>query len=243
MFFDRSVVRFDGTYGDYAFRVAPDLKGIDTRGGFDEAWLAWKPSPLLRLSAGLIEVPLSIEHSIVEEDLPLPGYSFLAQIDARTDLTLRLEGEIEDGLFSWELAASAGEGFDRAGNRSAGPQASGRVVLFPFRWHDWNFELGRYRLPLLSGLFVSGAAAYAGHVSRRLEISTPARNVLFSTFSRVEAEESFFVHFGGGAAWGPVLIFHEFVRGGWQNVETASGDVDIDNDTHSWTLHEGPVPP
>ena len=98
--FDHAVVRLDGAYRDFDWRVALDLKGIDTRNGYDEMWLAYWPTDLFRVSMGWMEIPLTIENTIQQQDLAFIGYAFPSHLDGRTDLAIRVDGEIDHGLLT-----------------------------------------------------------------------------------------------------------------------------------------------
>ncbi len=60
---DRALLRADGRLNsELSYRVDVDLRGIDTRGGFDQAWISYQPNAAFRITGGLIEVPLSFEY-------------------------------------------------------------------------------------------------------------------------------------------------------------------------------------
>ena len=235
---DRALLRAEGTFLDFSWRFVPDLKGIDTR-GLDEAWLAWEPESLsrkVRVSTGLMEIPLGIEHSIPEEDLSFAGYSFPAFLDSRTDWGLRVDGEFEEGLFSYDLAATVGDGFNRLGDRVSGPRMSARAVVYPFRWWDYSVSLfDVYEFPLLSGLFASIAYSHTESFEGNLEVANPFRNELFIA-DRLDADQSDFFYFGYGLDLGPFLLFHEIVRGGYRGLETpAGGEDNLDDQVTAWS--------
>ena len=236
---DRALIRADGTFRGLGARIAVDLKGIDTHGGLEEAWLAYTPSDLsrrFRFSAGLMRVPLGIEESIPLEDLSFAGYSFPAYLDSRTDWTLRVDGEFANGIFSYDLAASVGDGFNLRGERVSGPRASARTVLFPLRWVDASFSLlGFYEIPVVSGLFASIAYSYTDSFRGDLDVATPLRNVLFSA-GTFEADSSRFLHLGYGIDFGPFRFFHSIVQGGYRGLETPLGEVDLDDQVTAWTM-------
>jgi hypothetical protein len=234
-FLDRVVPRLDATWRELQIRIAPDLRGIDTRGGFDEAWASWEPGPLLRLSSGLIEIPLTHEHTIPEEELPVVGYGFGPQLAGRSDLAARVEGELREGLLSWDLSAAAGEGFARTGHRSAGPRLSAMLTVFPLRELGWRLEAGPYEIPLLSGFFLTGAYQRGQDLSTRLEVTHPFRDELFVT-PRFEANSSDFFHAGIGFDLGPFLYVHEIVRGGYNGLELpGGGERDLRGQVTSWS--------
>ena len=232
---DRAIVRVDGSYENLDWRVAPDLRGIDTRGGLDEGWISYTPTSLFRVTAGLMEIPLTIENTIPEEELSFVGYAFPSYLDGRTDAALRLDGEIEAGLFSYDLAATAGEGFTRLGERVSGTQLSARGVLYPLRAVDLSLHSLGYEIPLLSGLFFAASYAHTPDFEGPLEVANPFRNKLFEV-SRFEASDSDFLHLGYGADLGPFRAVHEFVRGGYRNIEGPAGDETLDDQVTAWSL-------
>ncbi len=234
---DRAVLRFEGSLWQLDWRVAPDLKGIDTRGGFDEAWIAWAmPERFVRVSAGLMEVPLSIEHTIPEEELAFAGYAFPPYLAARTDLVLRVDGEVLDGLFYYDLSISAGEGFTRFGERVTGSQFNARTVIYPFRPLDVTVEGLGYTVPLVSGIYFSLGYSYTDDFEGPLEVGHPFRNKLFKV-DRFEASDAEFIHLGYGADLGPFALFHEFVFGGYSDVELpGGGEETLDDQVTAWAL-------
>lgn len=234
---DRAVVRLEGSWRDLSWRLAPDLKGIDTHGGFEEAWVAYEPFRFLRASAGLQRIPLTMEHTIWEEDLSFIGRAFTAYLDGRTDIAARLEGEVYEGLFSYDLAATAGEGFTPLGERVTGYQLSARTVIYPLRSLEPSLEIPSidYEIPLLSGLFFHFAYAYTIDFEGPLEVANPFRNKLFFV-SRLDTSGSDFYHIGYGWDLGPFRFTHEWVRGGYSDVELpGGGEENLDDQVTAWS--------
>jgi hypothetical protein len=218
-------------------RVSLDLDGIDTRGPLWEAWGAFAPLPNLRLSAGLMRIPLGLEALLGEGARPLPGYpGFLDFLTGRTDWALRLDGELWQGLLDYEASAALGEGFDLFGQRLAGAQLSGRLTSYPLRFVDWSLELGPYTLPLLSGWFVNGAYAWSPDFEGHLDVATPLRNKLFLT-SRLDARGRSFFVLGCGVDLGPLRVIHELTRGSLQGVRIPGGGRrDLDDQITAWQI-------
>ena len=222
--FDHAVVRLDGAFQDFDWRVALDLKGIDTRNGYDEMWLAYWPTDRFRLSMGWMEIPLTIENTIQQQDLAFIGYAFPSHLDGRTDLAVRVDGEIDHGLLTYDLAATAGEGWNSLGDKSGGHQLSARATLYPLQSLDSIFN----------GLFFAAAYSYTTNWQGPLFVANPLRNKLFKV-AEFEADSSSFRHFGWGWDAGPVRLAHEFTRGGYTNIETPGGDVSLNDQVTSWS--------
>ena len=221
---DRALLRADGRFNsEFSFHVDVDLNGIDTRGGFDSAWISYQPNAAFRITAGLIEVPLSFEYSIPEEDLPFVGYAFPAFLTGRTDLGLSIEGEGAEGLVSFEVVAVAGEGFDLQGQRLGEPQFSARLMTYPLRSLD----------NLARGIFFQGAYAYSPDYSGHLDVNTPLRSRVFNV-PRLQADAAQHLAFVSGIDAGPVRIFHEFTRSSLIDLETSMGDESLHNQIKSW---------
>lgn len=234
---DRAIVIAEGSVGEYlTWKVAADLLGIDTEHGLEEAWFSFAPDPACRVTGGLVKVPIGIEHSIPAEDLPLLGYDFPAYLYGRTDWGIQVDGELAEGLFSYCLTATAGEGSDLFGERRGEPQLSARIAIYPFRQVDWKIGGGPYEIPLLSGLFVSGGCLYTFGYRDVLDVANPFRNKLFLT-SRLEGDNSFFYTFGYGVDAGPFRVIHEVVRGSIMDLEVPGSEpVDLENQITSWAL-------
>lgn len=232
---ERAVLRLDGWIDDFFWRAAPDLVARDTP-GVEELWLAWQPASLerfLRLEIGLLEVPLSLEQGIPLEELPFTDHAFPAQLDSRTDWTLRAEGELFGGTLTWDLAFSAGEGFNPHGDRVSGPRATGRLIAFPLRSLSGGSDSFVDRL--LEGLFAGVSLSHAWQPAGKFTVANSLGNELF-TVRRLEADRTTFLYFGYGYQFGPVRFLHEVVRGGYDNLETPAGERDLDDQITAWAM-------
>jgi hypothetical protein len=236
--FDRAWLSLAGSLGERAdARVSVDLDGKDTPDVLWEAWASYRPWRGLRLTGGLMRIPLGMEDLLGEGAQPLPGYpGFVAFLTRRTDWALRLDGELGEGLLDYELTGALGEGFDLFGQRRAGPQLSARVTSYPLRFVDWEVELGPYTLPLLSGIFVNAAYAWSPNFEGHLDVATPLRNKLFLT-PRLDADEQRFFVLGYGLDLGPVRVIHELTRGSLEGVRSPGGArVDLDDQITAWQI-------
>ena len=232
--FDRALIVLDGSLGPkQTWRLAGDLKGVDTRYGFDEAWFSYEARRWLRVTTGLMEIPLGVEYSIGETEMPFVGYAFPSFLDGRTDIGIRMDGEIKKGFFSYDLTVTAGEGFDLFGQKRDDPQLSARVVLYPFRTDNKSFKVLRYDIPMLSGIFLSAACSYTPSFDGHLDVANPLRNKLFNT-PRLDADSSRFFHFCLGIDAGPFRIYAEKVQGSLFDLETAGGEEDLEDQITAW---------
>ncbi|MHC4829920.1 MAG: hypothetical protein ACYTFT_06140, partial [Planctomycetota bacterium] len=233
---DRGTVRVGGeALRGLTFYGAIDFKGIDTRYGVEEAWVSYEAWRWLRATAGILKIPLGIEHSLLRERLPFTGYAFPAYLNGRTDVAARLDGELFEGVVSYDLTAAVGEGFDLFGQRRGDPQLAGRVVTYPLRHVDLTLDL-LYELPLVSGLFFAGGYSYSPGYDGHVEAATPLRNKLFLT-RRIEGGRSTFFSLGYGWDLGPFRLIHEWTRGGISEAEIPSGgEVDLDGQITAWAL-------
>jgi hypothetical protein len=219
-----------------SLRVLADLDGIDTRYGLFEAYAAYEHAPWLRASAGLQPLALGVEGSWPEAARGLSGMpGFAAFLGSRTDVALRLDGEVGEGLVSYDLAAAAGEGFDLFGQRRGDPQLSAAVTSYPLRFLDWKLRAGPYELPLVSGLFARGGFAWTPDFDGHMDVATPLRNKLFLT-SRLDADRSSAWSFGYGVDFGPLRAVHEFARTSLYGVETPGGDREDLEELTAWQV-------
>jgi hypothetical protein len=235
---DRALLAARVNAGRYAdARVVVDLDGIDTRDNLWEAWAAVSPGSYARLTAGLLPIAFSMEHTLGEAASGLVGYpGFPAFLTSRTDWAARLDGELGAGLVYYELVAALGEGFDLFGQSRGDPQLAGRLTSFPLRFVDWELKLGPYTVPLLSGVFVNGAYALSTEYDGHLDVASPFRNKLFDT-PRLDGDAASFWIFGYGADLGPFRVLHEFSRGSIDDVRLPSGiRRDFDDQITSWQL-------
>lgn len=234
----RAVLRLEGAVDPHwSYRVAGDLVGTDTRGGFEEAWVAWSEERPLRVRAGLLEMPLGFDSAFAEEDLPFGGYGFSSYADLQTDWGAGVDGELDDGLLTYEVLLGAGEGYDLLGNDRDSPRASGRLVAYPFRGTS-EVRIADRRIPL-DGAFIGFGAAWSPEFRGDFEVATPVENVLFRA-EDLRADEARFYHWLFGWDAGPVRLAYEAVLGevfdqwfgagsGFFGVDTpGGGEVDLD---------------
>jgi hypothetical protein len=217
-------------------RAVFDLVGIDTRDGLYEAWAAYELAPFLRATAGLQPIALGVEGGWPEAARPLPGMpGFVAFLTSRSDLALRVEGEVAEGIFSYDVAAAAGEGFDLFGQRLGSPQLSGVVDLHPLQWLDWELTLGPYRFPLLSGLFGHAGYAWSPDFHGHMDVATPLRNKLFRT-ARLDGDRTSSWVVGYGLDLGPIRAVHEFTRVALYGVRTPEGEKTDLEELTAWQV-------
>lgn len=217
-------------------RAVVDLVGIDTRDALYEAWASYQHADWLRASAGLQPIALGVEGGWPEAARPLPGLpGFAAFLTSRTDLALRLDGELAEGLFSYDLAAAAGEGFDLFGQRRGGAQLSAAVTSYPLRPLDWKLRLGPYEFPLLSGLFGHFGYAWTPEFEGHVDVATPLRNKLFLS-GRLDVDHSSSWHAGYGIDFGPIRAVHEFAHLSLYGVRTPAGSQEDLEELTAWQL-------
>src|SRR5262245_66314637 len=111
--------------------------------------LAWQPNDDLRVSAGLLPLPLGFEEAMPYAELPFAGYSFARYMAYRTDWAARVQFELGEGVFAADLAGALGDGFDWNGNPRRDPQLSARLFVRPLRFLGGPFK----------GFFVGGGYA------------------------------------------------------------------------------------
>jgi hypothetical protein len=237
---DRALIGAHADLGRYTdVRVIADPIGTDSPANLWEAWASLSPGRYARVTAGLMPISFGVEHSLGEAAQGLPGRpGFLAFLTGRTDVALRLDGELGDGLLYYDLTGALGEGFDLFGQRRGDPQLSGRVMSHPLRFLDWSVDLGPYRFPLVSGLFASFGWAYSDEFDGHLDVATPLRNKLFDV-PRLDGEDASFWVFGYGVDLGPVRVIHEMTRGSLGGVllpPPSAAREDFDDQITSWQL-------
>ncbi len=217
-------------------RVMFDLTGTDTHDGVWEAWASVRKARIARLSAGLLPIALGVEDRFQEGARSLVGYpGFASFLSGRTDLAVEVDGEVAEGLFSYDLSYAFGEGFDRFGQRRGDPQLAARAVTYPLRWTDLSVDVGPYHLPLLSGFFVSYGHAWLSDYDAHLDVATPLRNKLFDS-GRLDGRRGETWQLGFGVDFGPLRIVHETVKAGITGLLLPSGireDIEDDEIT-SW---------
>lgn len=235
---DRALLGVHMSLGKYMeARVIADLDGIDTRGALWEAWVSLSPGRYARVTAGLLPIAFSMEHTWGEAASGLPGLpGFPAFLTSRTDWAARLDGELGEGLLYYELVGAVGDGFDLFGQARGEPLLAARATSFPLRFLDWSVELGPYTIPLVSGLFVNFAYAWSPDYDGHLDVATPFRNKLFDV-PRLDGDEASFWLLSYGVDLGPVRVFHEFTRGSIDGLRLPSGlRQDFDDQITSWQV-------
>ncbi len=224
----------EGSYRDvWSARIAGDLEGTKTAANVYEGFVSWQGLPWLRVSAGLLQLPLGFEAGTRPEDLALVGHSFTYYMNYRTDWALRVEGELGEGVFDWDVAYLLGDGFDANGEPQRGTQLQGRVWLNPFR--SLRGPEASFLESLAGGFFLSGGYLYNWDWRGRLRIRNPAGTRLFDTM-KFEADERHFYTLSAGFEVGPVRAYFEGTQGGYFDAETPVGERDLDNQTDSYHL-------
>ncbi|MEX2206986.1 MAG: porin [Myxococcota bacterium] len=217
--------------GAWFARISGDLEGTKTPSNLYEAFVAWQGVPWLRVSAGLLQLPLGFEAGTRPEDLALVGHSFSYYMDYRTDWALRVEGELAEGVFDWDVAYLIGDGFDANGKPQRGAQAQARVWLNPLR--SLRGPDAGFLASVAGGFFLCGGYAYTNDWHGRLRIRNPAGTRLFDT-SSFDADWRQFYTLSFGFEVGPVRLYYEGTQGGYFDAETPVGTRDLDNQTDSW---------
>jgi hypothetical protein len=219
-------------------RVMLDAVGTDTRSGVAQAWLSGRYQRYTRLSAGLLPLALGVEDSFSDESRSLVGYpSFASFLTGRTDLAAELDGELAEGIFSYDVWYAGGEGFDRFGQRRGDPALGARAMSYPLRFVDAALDVGPYHFPLVSGLFLSFGYAQLFDYEAQLDVATPLRNKLFDT-DRLDGRSGATWSLAFGVDFGPIRIVHETVKGGIEGLLLPDGtreDIEGDEIT-SWHL-------
>lgn len=217
-------------------RVLADLVGIDTRYGLVEAWASYEYLRHVRVTLGVQPIALGVEGSWPAASRPLIGMpGFPAFLTSRTDVALRVDGEIAEGLFSYDLAAAAGLGFDLFGQGREDPQLSAVATLYPLRMLGWKWRLGPYEFPLVSGLFGRGGFAWTPDFDGFADVATPLRNKLFLT-DRLHGDHTTAWHIGYGVDFGPIRAVHEFAHLSLYGVDTPSGGKEDLEELTAWQV-------
>jgi hypothetical protein len=234
---DRALLGGSASWGEIAqARVMFDAVGTDTRWGLAQAWASGRYERYARISGGLLPIAIGVEDSFSDESRSLAGYpSFASFLTGRTDFAVELDGELGDGLFSYDTWYAAGEGYDRFGQRRGDPAVGGRVMSYPLRFVDAAFDVGPYHFPLASGWFVSVGAAHLFDYDAHLDVATPLRNKLYDT-DRFDGRGGQAWNFAFGVDFGPIRIVHETVKSGIDGLLLPNGtreDIEDDEIT-SW---------
>ncbi len=212
---------------DLAFRVQPDLLGIDTRHNLYDAWASLRFCPWATLTAGQIRLALGTEYATRPEDLPLIGYGFGSFLDGRYDWGARLDGELLTRSLWYDLAAGAGHGFGVDGQDLDSPQFSVRCVAIPFAATD---------LPVLRGLFGGAGLAYSPRYNDPLRLTTPLDSTVFTTRD-LDGDDAFWRHLELGYFWGPFRCGLEHIVGAVDGVPIGGGQTEDMDQLTAWTAY------
>jgi hypothetical protein len=224
--FENGELRLDGeALGRTWLRLVGDLDGRGTRDGLVEATISGGRPRSMRLAAGLQEISLGIESSLPEDELPFIGPAFSPWVVERTDLSVRLDGELLGGFLGYDAGWSFGEGFDIDAERVDDPRLSLRLVLYPLT-ADALVPASDGAWRVLEGLFLSSSYAYESSLDRSLAVETPYKNRLCET-TELDGEAAEWWLFGWGLDAGRVRLIHEWSVGRFDDVETATGEVDL----------------
>lgn len=226
---ENSELRLDGeALGQAWLRVVADLDGRTTRDGLSEATLAGGRPRLARATAGLQQVPLGIESSIPDDELPFTGPAFSSWLVESTDLSMRVDGELLGGFFGYDAGFGAGEGFDADGDRVDDPRGSLRLVLYPLSPDGLVSELDGV-WSFFQGIFISTSYAFESSFRRPIEIDTQYRNTLFRTTAMRAGGAEWWLH-GWGIDAGRVRLYQEWTIGSLDDLDTTTGEEDLSRD-------------
>jgi len=217
----------------WRLRLAGDLVGTRTRNNLYEAFVAWEGLSWLRVSGGLMPLPLGLEAGFYQEDLSMFAHTFSYYLDYGTDWALRAEGQHGDGLFEWDLAYGFGEGYDANGRAARGPQVSARGFVRPMR--SWAEPEASIFKRIAGGFFLGAGFLHSWDWDGELIVRDPVGTRLFDTVS-YEADYSRFLTISLGFEVGPVRIYVEDTTGGYYGAETPVGTRDLDDQTTSWHI-------
>lgn len=212
-------------------RLVGDLEGTKTSGNLYEASLAYRPDPRLRLSAGLMPLPLGFEAAIPPEALSFFGYAFARYTAYHSDWALRAEGELGDGVFGLDVAYGFGDGFDANGSPRRDPSLQVRAQLRPLR--GWFGPDPSWLEAVAAGFFVGGGYAHAFDHEGELVVRSPVGTRLFDA-PRFDADSSRFYTVYAGFEVGPVRAYYEGTQGGYSGARTPTGRRDLDDQTDAW---------
>jgi len=221
-------LRLEGEALDRAWlHVVADLDGRETRDGLREAWFTTRVFRYLHLTAGLQRFPIGIESSIDRDELPFTGPGFSSWLAERTDLGVRVDGEVFDGFLSYDAGWSVGEGFDLDAQALRDPRLSAHLVLYPLT-PDLFLPLIEGSSKWLHGLFLSAGYALETDFNRSISVETPLHNLLFQS-TEISASEAQWWNFGWGLDAGALRLTHEWLVGSLENVQTGMGTIDLDD--------------
>jgi hypothetical protein len=234
LFFPIAKPILEGSYDEtWRFRIAGDLVGTRTDDNLYEAFVAWEGLSWLRLSGGLMPLPLGLEAGFYQEDLSMFAHTFSYYLDYSTDWALRAEGRHGDGIFEWDIAYGFGEGFDANGRSARGPQVSARGFVRPMR--AWAKPEESIFKRVAGGFFIGAGYVYSWDWDGELIVRDPVGTRLFDT-SSFEADYSRFLTISLGFEVGPVRIYVDDTAGGYYGADTPVGTRDLDDQTTSWQI-------
>ena len=231
---EKGALHLDGEALDRIWlTIEADLDGRDTRDGLRRAIFATRLHAFARLSVGLQDPSIGIEGSLDPDRSIFSGPAFGPWLADRTDLGIRLDGELLRGFLSYDLAYCAGEGFDLDGERIGEPRTSLRISLSPL---TESVLIPALTGPAahLEGLFLTAGLALEEGFHRPLIVETPSRDRLFETV-RIDADDARWWSYGWGVDGGDWRLTHEWMRGTLEGVRTGGTRTDLRNQLRSMT--------
>jgi hypothetical protein len=234
LFFPIAKPILEGSYDEtWRFRIVGDLVGTRTENNLYEAFVAWEGFSWLRLSGGLMPLPLGLEAGFYPEDLSMFAHTFSYYLDYGTDWAMRAEGQHGEGIFEWDVAYGFGEGYDANGRTARGPQISARGFVRPMR--AWATPDASILKQITGGFFIGAGYVHSWDWDGELIIRDPVGTRLFDT-SSFEADYSRFLTISLGFEVGPVRIYVDDTTGGYFGADTPIGTRDLDDQATSWQI-------
>lgn len=197
----RARLEFEGEFNDkFSFAFEPSFK-VD-KVSYEEIFLMYTHSPMLKIKTGLPKEPFSLEEIIPRKHLDFAEFSMVNQFVPAEDAGIMAMGTIAGGMLDYAIGTFNGSGeHDTAVDKDL----SGRLV-----WHPFYNKQDK----LLKGLQVGGAftrgrqdASVAG---KTIENECRQEVVEYSAGVQMKGDR---MRTGVEAAWlaGPIAVMGEYV--------------------------------
>ncbi|MCF8142965.1 MAG: OprO/OprP family phosphate-selective porin [Deltaproteobacteria bacterium] len=222
-------------YRMFSYKFQYEFQGAGSRNLLD-AYVDTSVLPFISFRAGQFKEPFSLEQYTTDQDIPFGERATGYYLTPGRDVGLMAHASFWDDRIYYGAGIFNGDGLDdTVGGDSDSPEFTGRIVYAPFR------NMG---IPLADGLQIGGSYSYAK--ADRNNVKVEVKTGGLTTFFNVNSAAKFNIirevdsrtRYGAEMAWayGPLLLWGEYINLRFSDVETSDAEFDINVKEHYGAL-------
>lgn len=213
-------------YRRFFYKFQYEFQGAGSRNLLD-AYVDTSVLPFISFRVGQFKEPFSLEQVTPDKNVPFSERATGYYLTPGRDVGLMAHASFWEDRINYGVGIFNGDGLDdTVGGDSDSPEVTGRVVYAPFR------NMG---VPLWHWLQIGGSYSYAR--ADRNNVKVEVRTSGLTTFYNVNSAAKFNIirevnsrsRYGAELAWayGPVLVWGEYINLRFSDVRTSDAEFDI----------------